>query len=342
MINSNDSNDKQSNDASKNHRGGVIRRIVRGAKSSLGLGGHRKRLKTVRLDWGVQMKCGSDYSQRRLLEQRQWEPHLSKVFFDVVKPGDLVVDVGANIGYFSLLGSKLVGPEGRVVAFEPSLRCFRRLCEHLVMNRCDNVIPLNLALSDAQKALVLSQPPDYNEGVGTLRPVEDWAKELVVATTLDNLLPPELWARVSVVKIDTEGWDYFCLRGMEQRLASHRPVILAEINAAFYEDLASIHGDGWTPKQMIEDFFRFFSSRGYSVYGHMTEGLPAGDGWFQTSTVEDFLHRLTGPQHPTKDLDLCLIPGGIEIASVQKEEKGVTPREKEEGERRNVHALSEV
>ncbi|OJW22063.1 MAG: hypothetical protein BGO49_14925 [Planctomycetales bacterium 71-10] len=307
----------RSGDASKK-RPSVMRRILRRVKAVLGLGIYRRRLKTVRLDWGVRMKCSSDYSQRRLLEQRQWEPHLTKIFFEVVRPGDLVVDIGANIGYFSLLASKLVGPEGRVIAFEPSLRCFRRLCEHLFMNKCDNVIPLNMALSDEKKALELSQPPAYNQGIGTLRPVEDWDKELIIASPLDNILPSELWARVGLVKIDTEGWDYFCLQGMRQLLGSHRPVILAEINSDFYDDLAKMHGEGWTSRRMIEDFFNFVASQGYSVNGHVTEGLPAGDGWFRLSTVEEFLDRLTDPRHSTKDLDLCLVPRGIEVASVQK------------------------
>lgn len=72
-----------------------------------------------------------------------------------LKPGDVFVDVGANIGYFSLLASKLVGPGGRVVAIEASPEVFDLLRRNLELNKAHNVRAVNVAISDREGSLQL-------------------------------------------------------------------------------------------------------------------------------------------------------------------------------------------
>ena len=97
-----------------------------------------------------------------------WEPHLTDWIGRRLAPGDAFVDVGANIGYFSLLASKLVGESGRVVAIEPSPTIFGVLASNLARNRAHNVRAVRVAASDSAGMLRLFQGPDSNLGRTTL------------------------------------------------------------------------------------------------------------------------------------------------------------------------------
>ncbi len=73
---------------------------------------------------------------------------LIKEYLDKLKAGDNFIDVGANIGYYSLLASGKVGISGAVYSFEPSTREYKRLIDNIKLNNCSNVTPYNIALSD--------------------------------------------------------------------------------------------------------------------------------------------------------------------------------------------------
>ncbi len=77
-----------------------------------------------------------------------YEYGLTKCFERMLKKGDIVYDIGAHVGYFTLLASVLVGDEGKVIAFEPSLRNFLFLKKHIKINKLKNVICLNVAVSN--------------------------------------------------------------------------------------------------------------------------------------------------------------------------------------------------
>ncbi len=111
----------------------------------------------AKLNWAVlPIFSGPLKGDRWLLATRSsfffgtYEPAQTALFCKVVKPGDVVYDVGAHFGYYTLLASKLVGTEGRVLAFEPSPPNLARLYRHIELNRCSNVQVLELAVSDRE------------------------------------------------------------------------------------------------------------------------------------------------------------------------------------------------
>lgn len=182
---------------------------------------------------------------------------------DVLMPGDTVLDIGANIGFFSFLAGARVGPRGRVFAFEPSLREYKRLLDGILVNRLENVVPVNLALSDAfgDAAFSVAQ---VHTGINRIAPAEnaplpDGTQPShvghVAMATVDSLFSG-LSSEVRLVKIDVEGAEMRVLRGMTKLLQDHRPaVVLVEVTDSFlrsYGDdraalLAFMSGHGYRP-----------------------------------------------------------------------------------------------
>src|SRR5207249_2412898 len=97
-----------------------------------------------------------------------WEPHISRWIDERLSPGDTFIDVGANIGYYSLLAARRVGPTGSVVAIEPSPKTFRALEANLAQNRLKNVRTVNAAVSDRQATVPLYHGPDTHGGLTTM------------------------------------------------------------------------------------------------------------------------------------------------------------------------------
>jgi FkbM family methyltransferase len=96
-----------------------------------------------------------------------WEPCLTCWILEQLAPGDVFIDVGANIGYYSLLASKLVGEFGLVVAIEPSPTIFNSLKNNLALNRVGNIRLVNMAVSDQLQVLRLFIGPEWNVGLTT-------------------------------------------------------------------------------------------------------------------------------------------------------------------------------
>lgn len=162
--------------------------------------------------------------QRWLLASRinfflgTYEPEQTQAFERVIRPGDAIYDVGAHFGYYTLLSSALAGPEGKVIAFEPSPPNLGYLQKHIHINRCDNVSVLELALSDHEGTARF----ENRAGSGTARLSPDGAIEVRV-TSLDAIAAGLPAPRV--LKIDCEGAEVEVLKGGEKTIRSARPAI---------------------------------------------------------------------------------------------------------------------
>jgi FkbM family methyltransferase len=144
-----------------------------------------------------------------------------------LEPGDLFIDVGANIGLYSILAARKVGSTGRVLAFEPSSREFARLLANLELNDARVVTPFSAALSSAPGFLELHIAPTHT-GLNTLK-VSDATEhafrnarvQTVGVLRFDEAIAPLLnGKRVKLVKIDVEGAEMEVLLGMEASLAA--------------------------------------------------------------------------------------------------------------------------
>ena len=151
-----------------------------------------------------------------------------------LKEGHVFIDIGANIGYYTLVASKCVGNSGKVIAFEANPNNITMLKKNIQLNNCDNVIINNSAVSDINSKVKLSLPIRTDQsGWATLSKkgeYEKWPKVEVPATSIDYYLKKENINHVDLIKMDIEGAEVKALNGMENILSSDNPVIISEIN----------------------------------------------------------------------------------------------------------------
>ena len=136
--------------------------------------------------------------------------HDLSLFRDCCAPGDVVVDVGANIGEVSIVFSQRVGEAGRVFAFEPHPRIYQYLRGNLALNNCVNVTARNIALGDVPgNARMSDDKRDDMNRIVTSGAIE------VACSTLDAELPPQ---PIAFMKIDVEGHELSVLKGAREVL----------------------------------------------------------------------------------------------------------------------------
>jgi FkbM family methyltransferase len=161
-----------------------------------------------------------------LLEALPWEQEVSALLDLILKAGMTFVDIGANVGFHTLHGARVVGLGGAVIAFEPAPKAFQLLQRSVDLNSLGAICRcINLALSSSEglAALHVSAVSRRN----SLYPLGDEKKEsgLQVKTArLDNVLVEA--RRIDVVKIDVAGAELDVLEGMKHILANHRDIVL--------------------------------------------------------------------------------------------------------------------
>ena len=182
----------------------------------------------------------ADLIGRVLAVSGEWEPHITEVFKHQLHPGDVCIDVGAHIGYYTLVASSIVGTRGHVHAIEPSPSRHRRLVENLRRNNVENVTAWNVAAGQARGSSILYERRADNTGSSSLSPrvldssppsSGDYTAVEVPVARIDETVPGEVFERVRVVKVDVEGHEAEVLRGLEGILARRTPLaVFVEIS----------------------------------------------------------------------------------------------------------------
>jgi len=160
-----------------------------------------------------------------------YEIKQTRYFKSLLTPGSVVFDVGANVGYYSLISAPLVGPGGRVYAFEPASQQFALLKNNASRNGLCQILPHKLALSEKSGQAILHLEDEFNTGTASLRqagPI-DRLDEIVTCTTLDDFADSQVLDRLDVVKIDVEGNELTVLRGGRRTLEMFHPTLLVEV-----------------------------------------------------------------------------------------------------------------
>ncbi|MCX2983300.1 FkbM family methyltransferase [Halieaceae bacterium IMCC14734] len=146
-----------------------------------------------------------------------WEPDETRLLINALEPGHSFIDIGANIGYFSLLAAVLVGEEGSVLAFEPDPSNYALLQKNIHANNSTNVYAFKLALSDQASSghLYLN---DSNLGDHQIFSNDDSRVSVPIEIKrADDVILPEI-SRTNFIKIDTQGSEFHVLRGMSTLL----------------------------------------------------------------------------------------------------------------------------
>jgi FkbM family methyltransferase len=161
------------------------------------------------------------------------EPEIMRLLSELVKPGWTAIDVGANIGYSTLLLAKCVGAGGQVIAFEPLSENFAILQENISLNEHSNVTAENLAVMSCPGRIALrSATPGALTWVASVDIEQAAAVESqdVEAISLDEYVRRKRIGKVDFVKIDVEGAEGAVIDGMTETLKRDKPVLLVELH----------------------------------------------------------------------------------------------------------------
>lgn len=158
---------------------------------------------------------------------RPWEENETLWFVQSIKPGDVVVDVGANVGYYTLIAGKLVGDTGRVYAFEPDPQGFELLRRNVQLNGLTNVVLEQKAASNETGTLKLFLAEENKGDHRVYNPEGENRRSVTVdAVRLDDYFEGRE-ASVDFVKVDTQGAEYAILAGMQETLRTSDDVVMA-------------------------------------------------------------------------------------------------------------------
>lgn len=182
------------------------------------------------LGFKIEIRDYKEHIQSYIYWLGTFEPRESAVVRGLVRPGDYVMDAGANIGWFSLLASSIVGATGKIFAFEPFGATADHLDRDLALNGVSNVEVHRIALSDSSGKAKLTMIERGNIGTASLFARDADEGEIVDTGRLDAIVPKR---RFKLLKMDVEGAELRVLRGAQELLQAGRiENILFEINNA--------------------------------------------------------------------------------------------------------------
>lgn len=189
---------------------------------------------------------------RNIINSHSYEPHVTNAFIDVLKAGDVFLDLGANIGYYSLLAASIVGESGKVISFEPNQQNLQLLLSSIVENQFKNIEVYPLAASDSSMILKLTSFGSNGYLETALAGNSNF--QFVQSVVVDELLEHE--RRINVIKMDIEGYETLALRGMERLIRKHRPIIFTEFSPWHIKHRCQVEP---------QDYLRQLTQHGYAL-----------------------------------------------------------------------------
>lgn len=164
-----------------------------------------------------------------------------------VKKDFVVIDAGAHVGIFTIKASREAGNKGTIIACEPHPTTYALLVTNVKNNKCENVMPLNIALSNCKVKAKLYLSDRLSEN--SMVPISNkWI--LINVDTLDNIVKKNGLKRVDFMKIDVEGAELQVLKGAEKTLEKFRPFL----------SIAAYHWPG-----EVEEIQKFLASKSYAI-----------------------------------------------------------------------------
>lgn len=177
----------------------------------------------------------ADRIQRRIFAKKSHELETEKHILKFAKNASSFIDIGANIGYFSLMLAHKF-PTLPVIAFEPNPNNVRFLKKNSDLNNLKNLKLFEMCLSDKEGVVEFAVPPMDESGwgriAGTNTPLEGFKKVSAKCETLDHLMEVGLFEQTkpSLLKMDIEGFEEKALRGAEKFLVKYKPILCIELN----------------------------------------------------------------------------------------------------------------
>lgn len=207
----------------------------------------------------------------RLMRNGSYEPELAKLFISLILPDLDIIDVGANVGFFSVAGAKFL-QKGRVLAIEPASNSYMRLVKNIERNEvASKVIVVNGVASNVKGIAELNTVEGMEEYSSVLSQVHPAAagmqrqKVVVPAVRIDDLVS-EHELNPGLIKVDVEGAEKFVFEGAQAMLAEFRPVVISELSSSF------LKRSGIDAREIVA----MFEKLGYHVIDPLNEEAEPG------------------------------------------------------------------
>ncbi len=184
----------------------------------------------------------------------------------VLRQGDTCIDIGANVGLFSLIASGIVGLTGKIISFEPSLVTYKRFIENIRLNKLTNIDARNIGLSDKKGTLKLNVLENGFDAWNSFVKVEEdklGNTTEVFVSTLDAELVNLNKNKISFIKIDVEGWEKFVISGATQLLQHYSPTVMMEFTET----------NTFSAGYMVQELYDTMESFGYEWFRIVNNNL---------------------------------------------------------------------
>jgi FkbM family methyltransferase len=225
----------------------------------------------------------NDYSiGGHIIRSKSFESHVAKAIKRNLKAGDVFLDLGANIGFFTLLAASIVQESGKVISVEPNIQNVQLLYASILENQFNNIKVFPFAASNCSQILNLTS---FGSNGLVRRPeVFQPNSQFIQSVIIDDLLENE--TKISLVKIDIEGYEPLALRGMDKTIRKFYPVIISEFNPWHIE-----RGSQTSPI----DYLRQLSQYGYSFQILESSGEIIND--MDTDSIMNYWEKFDNEAH---------------------------------------------
>lgn len=185
-----------------------------------------------------------NFDSMSLSSSTEYEPFETSVFKSLIHEGDTIIVCGANIGYYPIIASDIIGESGRIYAYEPTPETFQVFLRNIKENNCSNIVPINSAVSD-------------HNGYTNFKIVNGASNHIsnsftdnknVVCVPLATLDEMHRNQKIDLVLMDIEGFEHLAFNGMEKLLSSNPKIKLIMEFGSYY-----INEAGLSPKAFLED-----------------------------------------------------------------------------------------
>ena len=218
------------------------------------------------INWNLELSEAIDLM---IFLQGSFEPTTTRAYEKIVHPGDVVLDLGANIGAHTLPLAKLVGPTGRIFAFEPTNYAFTKLQKNLKLNpELANRITASQMMLVSDAALVTRLPKICSswplDSANDLHPKhcgKFMSTEGATISSLDDFLESQAAVKIAFIKLDVDGFELQILTGARKMLIRDRPTILMELSPYLMDEY----------QQSFETMIEFLAELGY-VFSDVDSG----------------------------------------------------------------------
>jgi len=179
--------------------------------------------------------------------------------------GDIFIDVGANIGLFTIIASNKIGSNGRVYAFEPTSETYGKLIKNIKINQSKNVVCKNVAVSNREGKAYISINGSENSALNSIVSSSGNTAicEEIQCIALDEFFQEnKISGIIKLIKIDVEGWELPVLQGMLQELKVAKPELIIEVNENNYRNVG----------YEVEDILNLLEQSNYNIYEFDDQG----------------------------------------------------------------------